>query len=188
MLGAIEELAETYEGDRRWRVEHAQIVDPADLLRFAEHGIIASMQPVHQTSDWRMAEARMGLDRLGGAYAWRSMLENDVPLAFGSDFPVESPNPFPGLAVAISREDAQGQPPGGWMPEQTLILSEALAAFTTGAAFAGFAEDRLGSLQKGKLADFIFIDRDIFRSTPEEIRETQVLETWVGGRKVWERD
>lgn len=188
LLGAIEELALTYKDGRRWRVEHAQIVDPADLPRFAEHGIIASMQPVHQSSDWRMAEARMGLDRLGGAYAWRSMLENDVPLAFGSDFPVESPNPFPGLAVAITRRDAQGQPPGGWMPEQTLILSEALAAFTTGAAFAGFAEDRLGSLQKGKLADFIFLDRDIFRSTPEEIRETQVLETWLGGRKVWERD
>ncbi|HEY9553893.1 amidohydrolase [Allosphingosinicella sp.] len=188
LLGAIEELALTYEGDRRWRVEHAQIVDPADLTRFAEHGIIASMQPVHQSSDWRMAEARMGLERLGGAYAWRSMLENDVPLAFGSDFPVESPNPFPGLAVAITRRDAQGQPPGGWMPEQALILSEALAAFTTGAAYAGFAEDRLGSLEKGKLADFIFIDRDIFRSTPEQIRETQVLETWLGGRKVWERD
>jgi predicted amidohydrolase YtcJ len=188
LLGAIEELALTYKDDRRWRVEHAQIVDPADLPRFAEHGIIASMQPVHQSSDWRMAEARMGLDRLGGAYAWRSMLENDVPLAFGSDFPVESPNPFPGLAVAITRRDAQGQPPGGWMPEQTLILSEALAAFTTGAAFAGFAEDRLGSLQKGKLADFIFLDRDIFRSTPEQIRETQVLETWLGGRKVWEQD
>ncbi|PWG02447.1 amidohydrolase [Sphingosinicella humi] len=188
LLGAIEELADTYEGDRRWRVEHAQIVDPADLPRFAEHGIIASMQPVHEASDWRMAEARMGVDRLKGAYAWRSMLEKGVPLAFGSDFPVESPNPFPGLAVAITREDAQGQPPGGWMPEQTLILSEALAAFTTGAAYAGFAEDRLGSLEKGKLADFIFLDRDIFRSTPEQIRDTQVLETWIGGRKMWERD
>src|SRR3546814_18182455 len=83
------------------------------------------------------------------------MLENDVPLAFGSDFPVESPNPFPGLAVAITRRDAQGQPPGGWMPEQALILSEALAAFTTGAAYAGFAAARLGSLAKGKLADFL---------------------------------
>ena len=188
LLDAIDELSGTYEGDRRWRVEHAQIVDPADLPRFAQHGTIASMQPVHQASDWRMAEARMGIDRLGGAYAWRSMIDNDVPLAFGSDFPVESPNPFHGLAVAISREDAQGQPPGGWMPEQTLILAEALAAFTQGAAFAGFAEDRLGSLEKGKLADFIFIDRDIFQATPAQIRDTQVLETWLAGRKVWERD
>ena len=188
LLDAIDELSGTYEGDRRWRVEHAQIVDPADLPRFAQHGTIASMQPVHQASDWRMAEARMGIDRLGGAYAWRSMIDNDVPLAFGSDFPVESPNPFHGLAVAISREDAQGQPPGGWMPEQTLILAEALAAFTRGGAFAGFAEDRLGSLEKGKLADFIFIDRDIFQATPDQIRDTQVLETWLAGRKVWERD
>ena len=188
LLDAIDELSGTYEGDRRWRVEHAQIVDPADLPRFAQHGTIASMQPVHQASDWRMAEARMGIDRLGGAYAWRTMIDNDVPLAFGSDFPVESPNPFHGLAVAISREDAQGQPPGGWMPEQTLILAEALAAFTQGGAFAGFAEDRLGSLEKGKLADFIFIDRDIFQATPEQIRDTQVLETWLAGRKVWERD
>ena len=188
LLDAINELSGTYEGDRRWRVEHAQIVDPADLPRFAQHGTIASMQPVHQASDWRMAEARMGIDRLGGAYAWRTMIDNDVPLAFGSDFPVESPNPFHGLAVAISREDAQGQPPGGWMPEQTLILAEALAAFTQGGAFAGFAEDRLGSLEKGKLADFIFIDRDIFQATPEQIRDTQVLETWLAGRKVWERD
>src|SRR3546814_11046993 len=102
-----------------------------------------------------MAGARMGLERWGGAYAWRSMLENDVPLAFGSDFPVESPNPFPGLAVAITRRDAQGQPPGGWMPEQALILSEALAAIPTGAAYAGFAEDRPGRLENGTLADFI---------------------------------
>jgi predicted amidohydrolase YtcJ len=135
-----------------------------------------------------MAEARMGLDRLGGAYAWRSMLANRVPLAFGSDYPVEHPNPFPGLAVAISREDAQGQPPGGWLPEQKLTLTQALAAFTQGGAYAAFAEDRLGSLERGRLADFIFIDRDIFaEATPEQIRDTKVLETYLAGRKVWER-
>jgi predicted amidohydrolase YtcJ len=187
VLGAVEELAETYKGDRRWRIEHAQIVDPADLPRFGRNGIIASMQPVHETSDWRMAEARMGTERLGGAYAWRSMIANGSPLAFGSDYPVESPNPFPGLAAAISREDAQGQPPGGWMPEQKLTMAQAFAAFTTGAAYAGFAEDRLGSLEPGKYADFIFIDRDIVGAAPADIRQTKVLETWVGGRKVWER-
>jgi predicted amidohydrolase YtcJ len=187
VLDAIEELAGTYSGDRRWRIEHAQIVDPADLPRFARHGIIASMQPVHQTSDWRMAEARMGLDRLGGAYAWASMLQNNVPLAFGSDFPVEDSNPFHGLAVAVSRVDADGQPPGGWLPGQRVRLEQALAGFTRTAAFASFAEDSLGSLQPGRLADFIFIDRDIFQSTPEQIRETRVLETWLGGQKVWER-
>ena len=188
LLGAIEELSDTYRGDRRWRIEHAQIVDPADLPRFARHGIIASMQPVHQTSDRTMAEARMGLERLQGAYAWRSMLDNRVPLAFGSDFPVESPNPFHGLAAAISREDENGNPPGGWLPQQRVSLEDAFAAFTRGAAFASFAEDMLGTLEPGRMADFIFIDRDIFASGDQrQIRETQVLETWVGGRKVWER-
>jgi predicted amidohydrolase YtcJ len=188
LLSAIEELSDTYPGDRRWRIEHAQVVDPADLPRFARHSIIASMQPVHQTSDMRMAEARMGLDRLQGAYAWRSMLDNRVPLAFGSDFPVESPNPFHGLAAAISREDASGNPPGGWLPQQRISLEQAFAAFTHGAAYAGFAEDRLGTLEPGRMADFLFIDRDIFALTDQrQIRETQVLETWLAGRKVWER-
>ena len=188
VLEAIDELAETYRGDRRWRIEHAQIVDPADLPRFARHGTIASMQPVHQTSDRTMAEARMGLERLGGAYAWRSMLDNRVPLAFGSDFPVESPNPFHGLAAAISREDGEGNPPGGWLPRQRLGIEQAFAAFTRGAAFASFAEDRLGTLEPGRMADFVFIDRDIFAAANQrEIRATQVLETYLGGQKVWER-
>jgi predicted amidohydrolase YtcJ len=189
LLSAIEELSDTYGGDRRWRIEHAQIVDPADLPRFGRHSIIASMQPTHQTSDRLMAEARMGTERLGGAYAWRSMLQNNVPLAFGSDYPVESPNPFPGLAAAVSREDAEGQPPGGWFPQQRLSMEQAFAAFTRGGAFASFAEDRLGTLEPGRFADFIFIDRDIFANLdPRAVRETRVLETYVGGRKVWERE
>ncbi|WCT73511.1 amidohydrolase [Sphingomonas naphthae] len=187
LLGAIEELSDTYEGDRRWRIEHAQIVDPADLPRFAKNGIIASMQPTHETSDWRMAEARLGANRLGGAYAWGSMLKSGVPLAFGSDYPVESPNPFPGLAAAISREDAEGQPPGGWHPEEKVSLEQALAAFTTGAAFAAFAEDRLGSLEPGHMADFILIDRDPTQVTPAQLRETKVQETWIGGVRAWVR-
>ncbi len=188
LLGAIEELALTYSGDRRWRIEHAQVVDPADLPRFGRNSIIASMQPVHQTSDRLMAEARMGIERLQGAYAWRTMLDNRAPLAFGSDFPVESPNPFPGLAAAVSREDAQGQPPGGWLPQQRLSMEQAFAAFTRGAAFAGFAEDRLGTLEPGRMADFIFIDRDIFQIHDQRaIRETRVLETYVAGQKVWQR-
>jgi predicted amidohydrolase YtcJ len=187
LLGSIEELALTYKGDRRWRIEHAQIVDPADLPRFGRNGIIASMQPVHQTSDWRMAEARMGVDRLAGAYAWRSMIANGSTLAFGSDFPVESPNPFHGLAAATSREDPQGQPAGGWLAEQKVTMAQAFSGFTRDAAFAAFAEDRLGTLERGKFADFLFIDRDIFAVAPREVRETQVLETWLGGRKVWQR-
>ncbi|HEU0100267.1 MAG TPA: amidohydrolase [Allosphingosinicella sp.] len=186
LLGAIEELANTYKGDRRWRIEHAQIVDPADLARFGRNGIIASMQPVHETSDWRMAEARMGMERLGGAYAWRSMIANGSTLAFGSDFPVESSNPFPGLAAAISRQDPSGQPPAGWLPEQRVTLEQALAAFTRGAAYAGFAEDRIGSLEKGRWADFILVDRDIFDvPTPRQLRETKVIETWIAGKRAW---
>ena len=161
-------LPTTYKGDRRWRIEHAQIVDPADLPRFARHGIIASMQPVHQTSDRRMAEARLGPERLGGAYAWRSMIDDaGVPLAFGSDFPVEAPNPFHGLAVAISREDAQGQPPGGWQPEQKVTLDRRLSP-PSPAAPPLPASPRTGSarLERGRYADFLFLDRDIFTATP----------------------
>ena len=188
VLGAIEELSDTYKGDRRWRIEHAQIVDPADLPRFAKNGIIASMQPTHETSDWKMAEARLGPNRLKGAYAWATMEAEHVPLAFGSDYPIESPNPFPGLAAAVSRQDAAGQPTGGWQPDQKLTMTQALAAFTTGAAFAAEAEDRLGSLEPGHMADFVLLDRDPVASTdPQAIRAMQVQETWVGGQRVWVR-
>jgi hypothetical protein len=189
LLSAIESLSPRFGGDRRWRIEHAQIVDPADLPRFGRNGIIASMQPVHQTSDMNMAEARMGLPRLGGAYAWRSMIDTGSRLAFGSDYPVESPNPFPGLAAAISRQDAKGRPPGGWLPGQRLGIDEAFAAFTVGGAYAGFAEDKIGKLAPGMAADFILLDRDPFRAANQQaVRGTQVLETWVGGRQVWKRE
>jgi predicted amidohydrolase YtcJ len=185
VLGAYEELAQTYKGDRRWRIEHAQIVDPADLPRFASNGIVASMQPTHQASDRLMAEARLGPARLAGAYAWKAMLDAKVPLAFGSDYPTESPNPFPGLAVAISRQDATGQPAGGWQPQQLIPLAEAFRAFTATAAYAGFAEDRIGTLTPGHMADFLILDRDIFTATALDIRAARPLETWIGGKRVW---
>ena len=185
ILDAIQELNDTYKGDRRWRVEHAQIIDPADLPRFGPLGAIASMQPVHEASDWRMATARMGEARLKGAYAWKSMLDNRVPLAFGSDVPVESPNPFPGIAVAMSREDSKGEPAGGWMPEQRVSFEAALDGFTRQAAYAGFAEKKFGSLIPGQRADFLLIDRDISAARPSDIRQTQVLETWIGGKRVY---
>ncbi|PTQ08209.1 metal-dependent hydrolase [Sphingomonas oleivorans] len=186
-LAAVEELSDTYKGDRRWRIEHAQIADPADLPRFGRNGIIASMQPVHQTSDRLMAEARLGTDRLAGAYAWKSMLKAGARLAFGSDYPVESPDPFAGLATAISREDANGQPMGGWHPAERLTIEEALAAFTLGGAYASFAEDRLGTLEPGHDADFILLDRDPLAAGPAEIRQTKILETWIGGARAWVR-
>ena len=187
-LNAVAEIAESFPGDRRWRIEHAQIVDPADLPKFAQNGVIASMQPVHQTSDRKMAEARLGPDRLDGAYAWNSILELGGRLAFGSDAPVESPDPFAGLAAAITRTDADGEPFGGWRPEERVNREQALAGFTSDAAFAGFAEGRFGRLLPGERADFVLIDRDPMLASPAELRETRVLETWVGGRKVYEAD
>ena len=187
VIGAYEELARTYGTDRRWRIEHAQILDPGDIGRLAKAGIIASMQPTHQTSDDNMAEARLGAERLAGAYAWRSIAATGAHLAFGSDFPVESPNPFPGIAAAVSRSDPQGQPPGGWRPQERVTLAQALAGFTREAAYAGFADDRLGSLDPGHIADFIIVDRDIATATPTDLAATNVLETWMAGRKVYER-
>ncbi|MBD59490.1 MAG: metal-dependent hydrolase [Citromicrobium sp.] len=186
-LSAIEELSESYKGDRRWRIEHAQIVSPEDIARFGEHGIIASVQPVHQTSDRLMAEARLGAARLPGSYAWDSLDEAGARLALGSDAPVESANPFVGMAVAMSRTDSNGMPPGGWMAEERLSRMDAWRGFTSDAAFAGFAEGRFGRLVEGERADFLVIDRDIARASPEAIRETRVLETWVGGKRVYRR-
>jgi len=186
LLDAIDELSATYEGDRRWRVEHAQIVDPIDLPRFAAHGTIASMQPQHATSDWQMAIARLGSDRLGGAYAWRSMLDAGVPLAFGSDVPVEPADPFIGLRSALTRMDAHDQPPGGWLPAQRVSLAEALRAYTWGAAYAGFAEQHFGNLAPGQRADFLILDSesDLDLMRPADLPAIQVREVWIGGRRV----
>ena len=187
VISTYEQLSRKYGADRRWRIEHFQIVDPADMSRLAPNGIIASMQPTHQTSDRLMAETRLGPKRPAGAYAWRSVLRSGARLAFGSDFPVESPNPFPGLSAAISRQDIEGQPPGGWIPSERLTFEQALHAFTRGAAYAGFAEGKIGALEPGKWADFILIDRDPTQVDPQTLAKTQVLETWVAGKKVWAR-
>jgi predicted amidohydrolase YtcJ len=185
VISAYEILSKKYPGDRRWRIEHFQIVDPADIPRLKPAGIIASMQPTHQTSDRLMAEKRLGPDRLKGAYAWQTVEKLGIPLAFGSDFPVESPNPFPGLSAAISRQDINGQPPGGWIPSERLSFAQALAAFTRGAAYAGFAERKFGALEPGKWADFILVDRDPSKVDAQSLARTKVLETWVGGKKAW---
>jgi predicted amidohydrolase YtcJ len=187
IIGVYEQLSKKYGADRRWRIEHFQIVDPVDIPRLAPAGIIASMQPTHQTSDRLMAETRLGPNRLAGAYAWQTVLKDGARLAFGTDFPVENPNPFPGLAAAISRQDMNGQPPGGWIPAERLTFAEALYAYTRGSAYAGFAEDKVGALEPGKYADFILVDRDPTKVDPISLGNTQVLETWVGGKRVFQR-
>lgn len=184
VLTAIGELSESYTGDRRWRIEHAQIVDPADLPKLGQHGVIASMQPLHQTSDRLMAEARLGPDRLDGAYPWRSVMKVGGRLAFGSDAPVEPADPWAGIAAAISRTDANGEPFGGWFPQEAVSREAALAGFTADAAYAGFAEGRFGRLVPGERADFLLVDRDPLLSPPDEIRQMQVIEVWIGGVKV----
>jgi predicted amidohydrolase YtcJ len=187
VLGAIDALSDTYKGDRRWRIEHAQIVDPADLPKFAEHGIVASMQPIHAVSDMHMAEARLGPDRLAGAYAWKSMLDNHVPLAFGSDYPNDDFNPFHGWAAAFTRQDANDLPFGGWQPQQAITREQAWRAYTQGAAYASFSEDHYGTLAPGQWADFIIVDTDPTFASPGQLRNIKVEQTWVGGRMMWSR-
>jgi predicted amidohydrolase YtcJ len=184
VLGAFRDVG-CGTGDRRCRVEHAQIVDVADLGRFATGKVIASMQPVHQTSDRTMAEARLGPKRLGGAYAWQTLAKGQTRLAFGSDFPVEDPNPFHGLAAAVSRQGLDDQPKGGWRAWERVSLGRALAGFTRDAAYASFAEKQMGGLEPGQEADFILVDRDPASVSPHDLARTQVLETWIAGRRVW---
>ncbi len=186
VLNAFQNVLEKH-GDQglRHRIEHSQVVSPEDIPRFKELGIIASMQPTHATSDMNMAEDRVGPDRIKGAYAWRTFLDQGTVIAAGSDFPVELSNPFHGLYSAITRQDHQGMPQGGWYPEQALSREEALHGFTIGAAYAGHMEEVVGTLEPGKWADFIVIDRDYFTVPTSEIWQIQVLETWLAGKKVY---
>lgn len=187
-LDAIDVLSADFAGDRRWRIEHAQVVDPADIALFGRHGIIASMQPVHQASDRVMAEARLGPDRLAGAYAWRSIAATGAALAFGSDAPVEVADPLEGLAVAISRTGPDGEPQGGWQMQEAISRELALAAFTAGGARAGFAEGRFGSLAVGERADFVVLDGDPLLANAQGLRAMRVLETWIAGEQVYAAD
>ena len=169
----------------RNRIEHAQIVSLQDIPRFVPLQLIASMQPTHATSDMNMAEDRVGHERIKGAYAWQRFLKQGTTVAAGSDFPVESANPFYGLYSAITRQDHNGQPPGGWYPDQDMTLVQALRAFTLDAAYAEHAEKTLGTLEPGKWADFILVDHDIFKDPASKLWNTRVLQTWVGGKQVF---
>jgi hypothetical protein len=186
VLDAIEELKETYRGDRRWRIERAQLVDPADLLRLGQFGVCVSMQPQLSASDRALAEARLGADRLAGVQAWKSLTDAGAMIAFGSAAPDGPPEPFAAMATAYTRQDADGQPFGGWQPQERLTREAALAALTTGAAHALFADGRLGRIARGEKGDFLLVDRDPMLATPDELREIRVLQTWVGGKLVYE--
>jgi len=166
----------------RHRVEHTQVVALDDIKRFKQLNIIPSMQPIHATSDMNMAEDRLGAKRLQGAYAWQTFLKQGSIIAAGSDFPVELANPFYGLHAAVTRQDRHNQPQSGWLPEQALSVEQALRAFTLDAAYAAHQEEVIGSLEPGKWADFILIDRNIIKGDVKNIWKTKVLQTWVAGQ------
>ena len=157
-----------------------------DIPRFAQLRLVASMQPTHATSDMPWAEERLGAERLEGAYAWREFLDLGVPLALGSDFPVESVDPRLGLFAAVNRTDRQGHPPGGWLPGQKLTAAEALRGFTATAAWAGHDEGEVGRLAPGLRADFVVLDRDPLAIPAAELADLKIQATWVDGQPVYE--
>lgn len=170
----------------RHRVEHAQVIAPEDLSRFASLNIIASMQPTHATSDRLMAIKRLGENRLDGAYAWSSLLASGAPMAFGSDFPVEPANPFYGIHAAVTRQDRNNQPVHGWRMQDAVDVGTAIRLFTRDAAYAGHWEKDTGTLEPGKWADFILVDTNPFTTLPDYLWKIQVEQTWVAGKPVWQ--
>ncbi len=190
-VDAISELSDTFKGDRRWRVDDAQVIDPADRARLGKYGIAVSVLPGQLTAGRAVAENRLGPERLASAFAWKSLAGANGKLAFGSNAPANLVNPFAGpfadIAAAITREDKSGQPFGGWQPEERLSREQALAGYTISSAYAAFAEGIVGSLTPGHRADFILVGADPLLANPSEIRETVVEETWLAGRPVYKR-
>src|SRR6266478_3724816 len=179
--------------DRRDRIEHAQVVAPDDLPRFAKLKVIASMQPSHQTTDMRWAESRVGPERIKGAYAWASLQKSGARLAFGTDYPVEVISPFRGLYACVTRLPApagqlpSGIPAGGWQPQEKISLQDCIRAYTSGAAYAEFEEGKKGELRVGEYADFLILSKDLTKVPPSDYLKTGVLQTVVGGRTVYEK-
>jgi hypothetical protein len=173
-----------HEGDLRLRIEHVQVIGMDDISRMIEAKAVASMQPTHATSDMPWAEQRVGANRIKWAYAWRTMLDKGIPLAAGSDFPVEDVPPLLGIYAAVTRQDASGKPDGGWYPRQRMTLDEAIAAFTRGAAYAEFAENTRGMIAVGRTADLTVFDRKL--AADRSLLETRAKLTIVGGRIVHE--
>jgi hypothetical protein len=181
--------------DRRDRIEHAQVVAPEDLPRFASLHVIASMQPSHQTTDMRWAESRVGPERIKGAYAWATLEKSGARLAFGTDYPVEVVSPFRGLYACVTRLPAvtvagqlpDGTPAGGWQPQEKISLQDCIRAYTTGSAYAEFEEGKKGELKAGEYADFLILSKDLTKVPPSDYVKIEVLRTVVGGRTVYEK-
>ena len=171
--------------DRRDRIEHAQVVAPADFSRFAQLGVIASMQPSHETTDMRWAEQRVGPERAKGAYAWATMRKYGVRLAFGTDYDVEPISPFRGLYACVTRELPDGGPKGGWEPQEKISLGDCIRAYTSGSAYGEFMEGKKGELKPGEFADFIVLANDLTKIEPRQYPSVKVLRTVVGGRIVY---
>lgn len=171
---------------KRFRIEHLQVVAPSDFARLARSGIIASMQPTHATSDMYWAEARVGPERIRGAYAWRTVLNSGARLALGSDFPVEAVSPLFGLHAAVTRQDQKNWPEGGWYPSERLNLAEAIRGFTLDAAYAAFEESSRGTIEPGKLADFTIIEGDLYAMPPADLHKAAIRMTVVGGEIVYD--
>lgn len=180
-------VAENGPRDRRFRIEHAQHIAPEDIPRFASQGVIASMQPYHAIDDGRWADRVIGPERARTTYAFKSLLDTGVKVAFGSDWFVAPPTPLEGIYAAVTRRTLDDRNPGGWVPEQRIGVADALRAYTAGSAYASFEEGEKGTLEPGKLADLALIDRDLTQVPPEMLREARVVLTVVGGQVVFER-
>jgi len=174
--------------DSRHRIEHAQVLHENDIPRFADLGVIASMQPTHCITDKRFAEKRIGTERCRGAYAWRRLLDAGAAIAFGTDYPVEPIDPLEGLYAAVTRKDRAGEPGNGWFPDQKLSMEKAIELYTLGSAYAEFMEDRKGKIKEGYLADVVIFKEDLMTLPPEKIMSAQVDYTIVGGKIVYQRD
>jgi predicted amidohydrolase YtcJ len=174
--------------DRRFRIEHAQHIAPSDFPRFAQLGVIPSMQPYHAIDDGRWADRVIGAERAKGTYAFKSLLDHGAKLAFGSDWFVAPATPLEGIYAATTRRTLDDKNRGGWVPEQKITVEQALRAYTSGSAYAGFQEEEVGVLKAGMLADVVMIDRDLMRAAPETIRDARIVMTMVGGRVVFDRD
>jgi len=171
----------------RHRIEHAQVVAPADFARFRELGVVASMQPSHAISDKRWAQDRLGEYRVLGAYSWHAMQAHGVRVAFGTDWPVEPISPYLGLYAAVTRQSTEGDPPGGWWPQERLSMADALRCYTAGSAYASFEEKEKGQIAVGMLADLAVHSKDLLTVKPEEILQTEAVLTIFDGRVVYEK-